>query len=149
MIALNSPIGPLTIFEADGAIVAVEWGWPPETDEKPSALLERARDQIEEYFDGKRVAFDLPLAPMGTPFQRKVWQAIAAIPFGRARSYGDLARELDTAPRALGGACGKNPIPIIIPCHRVLAGNKALGGYSGMDGIDTKRFLLRLEGVLD
>lgn len=149
MIALNSPIGPLTIFEADGAIVAVEWGWPPETDEKPSALLERARDQIEEYFDGKRMEFDLPLAPMGTPFQRKVWQAIAAIPFGRARSYGDLARELDTAPRALGGACGRNPIPIIIPCHRVLAGNKALGGYSGMDGIDTKRFLLRLEGVLD
>jgi methylated-DNA-[protein]-cysteine S-methyltransferase len=148
-ISLNSPIGPLTIFEHDGAIVAIEWGWPPETDEPPSPLLERARDQLEEYFDGKRHAFDLKLAPHGTAFQQKVWQALATIPFGRARSYGDLARELGTAPRALGGACGRNPIPIIIPCHRVLAGDKKLGGYSGMDGIDTKRFLLKLEGVLE
>lgn len=148
-ISLNSPIGPLTIFEHDGAIVAIEWGWPPETDEPPSPLLERARDQLEEYFDGKRNSFDLPLAPTGTAFQKKVWQALAAIPFGRARSYGDLARELGTAPRALGGACGRNPIPIIIPCHRVLAGDKKLGGYSGMDGVDTKRFLLKLEGVLE
>lgn len=148
-ISLNSPIGPLTIFDHDGAIVAIEWGWPPETDEPPSPLLEQARDQLEEYFDGKRHGFDLPLAPHGTAFQQKVWQALTAIPFGRARSYGDLARELGTAPRALGGACGRNPIPILIPCHRVLAGDNKLGGYSGMDGVDTKRFLLKLEGVLE
>lgn len=148
-IAFNSPIGPLAIFEADGAIVAVDWGWPAESDVPPSPLLETARHQFEEYFAGRRRAFDLPLAPAGTPFQRKVWQALTAIPFGAVRSYGDLARELGTAPRALGGACGRNPIPILIPCHRVLGADCGLGGYSGMDGIATKRFLLRLEGVLD
>lgn len=144
-IAFNSPIGPLTIHEEDGAIVAVDWGWPPESEETP--LLTKARDQLEEYFDGKRTDFDLPLSPMGTVFQRKVWAALAAIPFGSTRSYGDLASQLGTAPRALGGACGRNPIPVLIPCHRVLGSDNRLGGYSGMDGIDTKRFLLKLEGV--
>lgn len=146
-ITTNSPIGPLTIFAHDGAIVAVEWGWPPETDEAPGALLEEARNQIEAYFEGRLTRFDLPLAPHGTLFQLKVWDAIAAIPFGKVRTYGDMARDLGTAPRALGGACGRNPIPILIPCHRVLGSNGGLGGYSGMDGIDTKRFLLRHEGV--
>lgn len=76
-----------------------------------------------------------------------MWASIAGIPFGKVRTYGDLARELETGPRALGTACGRNPIPIIIPCHRVLGTNGSLGGYSGMDGIDTKRALLKLEGV--
>lgn len=146
-LAYNSPVGPLTLFEEDGRIIAVEWGWPPETDEPPAPVLEQARDQLDAYFEGKRTQFDLPLDPMGTPFQKKVWQALAAIPFGATRSYGELAVELGTAPRALGGACGRNPIPILIPCHRVLAADRSLGGYSGMDGIDTKRFLLQLEGV--
>lgn len=147
-ITTNTPVGPLTLFEEDGNIIAVEWGWPPESDEKPAPVLERARDQIEAYFDGTLKAFDLPLAPMGTPFQQKVWQALSRIPFGTTRTYGELAKELGTAPRALGGACGRNPLPIIIPCHRVLAGNRAIGGYSGLDGVDSKRFLLKLEGVL-
>lgn len=146
-VAYNSPVGPLTLFEEDGAIIAVEWGWPPETDEPPAPVLERAREQLDAYFDGKLHAFDLPLAPMGTAFQQKVWQALSRIPFGATRSYGELAAELGTAPRALGGACGRNPLPILIPCHRVLAANRAMGGYSGMDGTDTKRFLLRLEGI--
>ena len=146
-ISLNSLVGPLTIFADDDAIVAVDWGWPPETDEPPGELLERARDQLQAYFEGTLKQFDLPLAPHGTTFQRKVWAAIAAIPFGKARTYGDLARELGTAPRPLGGACGRNPIPIIIPSHRVLGLNGSLGGYSGMDGLDTKRALLSLEGV--
>ncbi|ARJ68145.1 cysteine methyltransferase [Magnetospirillum sp. ME-1] len=144
-LAFNSPIGPLALFEADGAIVAVDWGFLPENDETP--LLLRARDQLEEYFDGKRTDFDLPLAPHGTAFQQKVWAALAKIPFGQTRSYGQLAEELGTAPRALGGACGRNPIPVIIPCHRVLAANGAMGGYSGIDGVETKEFLLRHEGV--
>lgn len=143
----NSPVGPLTLFEENGAIIAVEWGWPPETDEPPAPVLERASQQLDAYFQGKLQAFDLPLDPMGTPFQKKVWQALARIPFGATRSYGELAAELETAPRALGGACGRNPLPILIPCHRVLAADRSLGGYSGMDGVDTKRFLLRLEGV--
>ncbi|CAA7621966.1 methylated-DNA--[protein]-cysteine S-methyltransferase [Magnetospirillum sp. UT-4] len=149
LIAYNSPVGPLTLFEENGAIVAVEWGWPPESPEPPAPVLEEACRQLEAYFNGSRRDFDLPLAPLGTAFQRKVWAALAAIPYGAVRSYGALAQELGTAPRALGGACGRNPIPIIVPCHRVLGADGRLGGYSGMDGIDTKRFLLRLEGVLD
>lgn len=145
-LAFNSPIGPLAIFEDDGAIVALDWGWPPESEETP--LLVRARDQLEAYFAGTLKRFDLTLAPMGTPFQRKVWAALAAIPHGEIRTYGDLAAELGTAPRAIGGACGRNPIPIIIPCHRVLASDRRLGGYSGMDGIETKQFLLDLENAL-
>jgi methylated-DNA-[protein]-cysteine S-methyltransferase len=144
-LAFNSPIGPLTLSEEDGVIVSLDWGWPPDSEETP--LLLKARDQLEEYFDGKRQVFDLPLAPFGTEFQKRVWQALAAIPFGVTRSYGALAAELGTSARALGTACGRNPIPVIIPCHRVLAGNGGLGGYSGMDGVETKQSLLRLEGV--
>lgn len=146
-LAYNSPVGPLTLFEEDGVIIAVEWGWPPESEDAPAPVLEQARDQLDAYFEGRLKEFDLPLAPMGTAFQKKVWQAMSRIPFGATRTYGDLADELGTSPRALGGACGRNPIPIIIPCHRILGSNGGLGGYSGMDGTDTKAFLLRLEGV--
>jgi methylated-DNA-[protein]-cysteine S-methyltransferase len=144
-LAFNSPIGPLALFEADGAVVALDWGFLPENDETP--LLLQARGQLEEYFDGKRTSFDLPLAPHGTEFQRKVWAALSRIPFGQTRSYGELAQDLGTAPRALGGACGRNPIPVIIPCHRVLGAGGAMGGYSGIDGVETKDFLLRHEGI--
>ena len=143
-ISFTTPIGPLALFEADDAIVALDWGWLPDNEDSP--LLLRARQQLEEYFDGKRKVFDLPLSPHGTPFQRKVWAGLQDIPFGETLSYGQLAEKLGTAPRALGGACGRNPIPVIIPCHRVLAANGSLGGYSGIDGIETKEFLLRLEG---
>ena len=143
-ISFTTPIGPLALFEADDAIVALDWGWLPESEDSP--LLLRARQQLEEYFEGQRKVFDLPLAPHGTPFQRKVWEGLQQIPFGQTLSYGQLAEKLVTAPRALGGACGCNPIPVIIPCHRVLAANGGLGGYSGIDGIETKEFLLRLEG---
>ena len=146
-LAYNSPVGPITLFEENGVIIAVEWGWPPESEDPPAPVLERARDQLDAYFEGRLTEFDLPLAPMGTAFQKKVWQAMSRIPFGATRTYGDLATELGTSPRALGGACGRNPIPIIIPCHRILGSNGGLGGYSGMDGTDTKAFLLRLEGV--
>ncbi|CAA7614037.1 Methylated-DNA--protein-cysteine methyltransferase [Candidatus Terasakiella magnetica] len=144
-LAFATPIGPLALFEQDGAIVALDWGFLPENDETP--LLLQARQQLEEYFAGSRKSFDLKLAPHGTAFQAKVWQALQHIPYGATRSYGELAAELGTAARALGGACGRNPIPVIIPCHRVLATNGAMGGYSGIDGIETKEFLLRLEGV--
>ncbi|MBI3446103.1 MAG: methylated-DNA--[protein]-cysteine S-methyltransferase [Magnetospirillum sp.] len=144
-LTFNSPIGPLALFEADGAIVALDWGFVPENDETP--LLLKARQQLEEYFEGKRHSFDLPLAPAGTAFQQKVWAALSMIPFGAIKTYGQLAQELGTAARALGGACGRNPIPVIIPCHRVLGANNHLGGYSGIDGVETKEFLLRHEGV--
>jgi methylated-DNA-[protein]-cysteine S-methyltransferase len=90
----------------------------------------------------------LPLTPAGTPFQRRVWATLAEIPFGQTRSYGDLARELGSGPRAVGGACGRNPIPLLIPCHRVLTADGHLGGYSGQGGLVTKMQLLRHEGAI-
>ncbi len=144
-LSLHSPIGDLTLTEEDGAIVSLDWGWGCQ--QQPSPLLERARNQLEEYFDGTRRSFDLPLAPAGSPYQRKVWDQLLRIPYGSVARYGSLATELGSAARAVGGACGRNPLPILIPCHRVVGHNSALGGYSGLDGVETKRFLLRLEGV--
>lgn len=144
-LSLHSPIGDLTISEDEGAVVALDWGWG--CDQQPTPLLEQARRQLEEYFDGRRQVFDLPLAPAGTAFQHRVWALMRAIPYGQTRRYGDLAGQLGSAPRAVGTACGRNPIPIFIPCHRVVGSDGGLGGYSGMDGIETKRFLLGLEGA--
>ena len=140
---LLTPLGMLTLSEEDGAIVALDWGRGRDRTETP--LLRRAADQLQDYFDGLRTGFDLPLNPTGSPFRRRVWDALRAIPAGETRSYGDLARSLGTASRAIGGANGANPIPIIIPCHRVVASGGAIGGYSGGDGVATKRWLLALE----
>jgi len=141
---MNSPIGFLTIFEDDGAIVALDWGRVDNAE--PTPMLEAARDQLNDYFDATRKDFDLPLAPRGTSFQCALWNLLCRIPFGQVQTYGDLARQLDSGPRAVGGACGRNPIPIIIPCHRVIGQNGSLTGYSGGDGVNSKRALLRLEG---
>ena len=142
-LSLLTNLGDLTISEDDGAIVALDWGRGRDQEETP--LLRRARDQLQDYFDGKRLTFDLPLAPQGSDFQKRVWAALCAIPPGETRSYADIARAIGSAPRAVGGANGANPIPIIIPCHRVVAADGSLGGYSGGDGPATKRFLLDLE----
>lgn len=143
-----SPLGPLTLFAHDGAIVALEWGKGPQDSDPPEVLTEAAR-QLEDYFSGKRQDFELPLAPHGTPFQIKVWDAMRRIPFGETRSYADIAREIGCgASRPIGGACGRNPIPVIIPCHRILGSGNSFGGYSGLGGLETKRRLLRLEGAL-
>ena len=144
-LSMHSPVGDLTLTEEGDALVAIDWGWSPIQAETP--LLHRAKAQLEEYFDGTRRSFDLPLAPAGTAFQKSVWRAMQAIPAGSTRTYGDLAADLRSAPRAVGQACGRNPLPIVIPCHRVLGSNGAIGGYSGEGGLDTKRDLLRLEGV--
>ncbi len=108
-------------------------------------MLERAAAQLAAYFAGDRKAFDLPLAPEGTAFQRRVWDQLRAIPFGVTRSYGELANALDmpTGARAVGSANGKNPISIIVPCHRVIAGSGALTGYAG--GMAAKQWLLEHE----
>ena len=141
-LSLHSPFGDLTVSEESGAIVAVDWGWGRDQTETP--LLLRARAALFDYFDGARRDFDLPLAPAGSPFRTRVWAALRAIPYGETRTYGDLAAALGSAARAIGQANGANPIPILIPCHRVVAGN-GLGGYSGGDGPVTKRALLALE----
>jgi len=139
-------VGDLTLSEENGALVALDWGWAPE--QRATSILREARRQLEAYFDGDPAPFELPLAPAGSAFQRRVWERLRAIPPGRTLSYGALARELGGAARAVGGACGANPLPIIVPCHRVIAADGALGGYSGQGGVETKQALLRLEGAL-
>jgi methylated-DNA-[protein]-cysteine S-methyltransferase len=131
--------------EAGDRIVAIRWGEGPGGNGSP--LLDEAARQLAAYFDGRLRDFDLPLAPAGTAFEGRVWTAMQAIPYGETRCYGDLAGATGSAPRAVGRACGKNPIPIVIPCHRVLA-KGGLGGYSGEGGLATKQRLLALEGAL-
>ena len=143
-LSLLTPLGEITLSEEDGAIVALDWGRGRDRGETP--LLREAAVQLQDYFDGTRTGFDLPLAPHGTPFRLKVWEALRRIPAGETRSYLEIAREVGCASaRAIGGANGANPIPIIIPCHRVVAASGALGGYSGAEGPATKRYLLDLE----
>jgi methylated-DNA-[protein]-cysteine S-methyltransferase len=146
-VCIPSPFGPLTIFEDEGALVALEWGRAPDAGAGDTSLLCAARRQLDAYFDGALRGFDLPLRAAGTTFQRRVWSRLRAIPYGRTETYGALARELATSPRALAGACGANPLPVVVPCHRVVAAGGALGGYSGGEGAATKWALLRLEGA--
>ena len=144
--SIHSPIGDLTIFEENGFIVALDWGWGAEQGSNP--VLEVAKNQLHDYFDGVLKSFDLPLKPHGTKFQQKVWGELEKIPYGEVINYGQIASALNSGGQAVGGACGKNPIPVIIPCHRVLAKGGSLGGYSGEGGVDTKSQLLALEGYL-
>jgi methylated-DNA-[protein]-cysteine S-methyltransferase len=139
-LSLHTPLGEVTISEDGGAIVALDWGRG--RDQEATPLLREACDQLQDYFDGKRMSFNLPLAPEGSDYQKRVWAALCAIPPGETRSYADIARAIGSAPRAVGGANGANPIPLFIPCHRVIAADGSLGGYSGGDGPATKRYLL-------
>lgn len=141
-LSLHTPVGDVTIFEEDGAIVSLDWGWVP--DQSPSPVLDRARAQLDAYFDGELREFDLKLAPVGTPYRRSVWQALCAIPYGETCTYQDIAGTAGGSARSVGQANGRNPIPLIIPCHRVVAATH-IGGYSGGDGLPTKRWLLALE----
>ena len=131
-------------MEINGSITSLNWCWSKMQEE--SDLLRTARDQLNEYFNGQRQDFLLPLAPRGTPFQRRVWNGICDIPYAEVKSYGDLSTKLNTGARAVGTACARNPIPIIIPCHRVVGSNGALTGYSGAGGLASKEKLLVLEG---
>lgn len=132
----------LTVTEEDGALVAVDWGWG--RDQASTPLLQEARRQIEAYLDGARLSFSLPLAPAGTPYRQAVWAAANRIPYGAVRTYAEIARHVGGSARSVGGALGANPLPLLIPCHRVVAAT-GLGGYSGGDGLETKRRLLHLE----
>ena len=146
-ISMNSPVGAITIFEFDGQIVALDWGFVDEMETSP--VLEEAKKQLNAYFSGQLDAFDLPLAPDGTDFQKAVWDAMCKIPKGKTATYKDLATAAGSpkAFQSVGTACGMNPVPIIIPCHRVLASGDKPGGYSGQGGLETKRDLLKIEGV--
>lgn len=143
LLSFNSPIGPLTVHEQRGAITKLSW--ERETNRDVSPLLFETKNQIQEYLNGTRTNFNLPQKPYGSEFQLRVWQEVAKIPYGQTASYRDLASKLSSSPRPVGTACGKNPIPIIIPCHRIIAKTGHLTGYSGRGGLDTKRLLLKLE----
>lgn len=145
-LSIHSPIGDLSIAEEAGRVVSLDWGWG--AIQNRTALLVRAKEELEEYFDRKRRRFTLPLAPPGTDFQRRVWKRMRQVPYGTTITYGELAAELGTSSRAVGQACARNPIPVIIPCHRVVARRGRLGGYSGDGGRDTKKALLNIEATL-
>lgn len=150
----DTPVGVLTIAADQDGLRHIEFptishrviraDWVLGTD----PVLERARRQLLEYFDGSRRDFDLPLRPRGTAFQMRVWQTLAEIPFGRTWSYKQLAQACGNANamRAVGAANGRNPLPIVLPCHRVIGADGSLTGFGG--GIETKAALLRLEGAL-
>lgn len=154
IVRVSSPIGRLEITALGDTVVGLDIerdGQLPHesTPEKKSTVLDVAAKQLGEYFAGKRREFDVPVALEGTPFQQSVWGVLDEIPFGEVRSYGDVGMSTGraTAGRAVGGAVGANPVPIIVPCHRVLASDGRITGYSGGNGISTKAWLLDHEGI--
>ena len=142
----ETPVGKLCIGEEDGIIVRTTWSKiPAEYILEETELILQCKMQLDEYFRGERKTFDLPLAPKGTDFQKKVWNALQKIPYGETKTYGEIAAAVGNpkGARAVGMANNKNPIGIIIPCHRVVGANGKLVGYAG--GMDKKEWLLQLE----
>ena len=142
VININTPTGMVCIT-GNESITGLKWS--AKIDSSPNPLLTEAGRQIEAYFRGELREFDLPLAPRGTPFQCEIWERLRSIPYGSTMTYGSLSKRQRTSARAVGGACGANPIPLIIPCHRIVGQNGQLTGYSGRGGIQTKHQLLLLE----
>jgi methylated-DNA-[protein]-cysteine S-methyltransferase len=152
---IDTPTGKLNLIANETSLVGILW----QTGDYSSAELRAARrdethpvlmqaaKQLNEYFEAKRTTFDLPLEPHGTEFQKKVWMALREIPFGQTASYGQIARRIGmpTASRAVGAANGRNPLPIVVPCHRVIGSNGSLTEFGG--GLENKSILLRLEGI--
>jgi len=152
---MDSPIGPLLLAADDDGLRLIEFDSPrhpvvqgDDWRAGDNAVLRETRTQLDEYFAGTRRDFDLPLAPRGTEFQRNVWQALRRIPYGETISYAQLAMRIGkpSAMRAVGAANGRNPLPIVVPCHRVIGADGGLTGFGG--GLPTKQFLLQLEGAL-
>jgi len=154
LVRMDSPIGRLEIIARGDCIVGLTIECDGElphdsTPEKKNAVLVTAAKQLGEYFSGKRREFSIPVSLAGSPFQKSVWHALTEIPFGAVQSYGDVGMTTGraSAGRAVGGAVGANPVPIIIPCHRVLASDGRITGYSGGNGIPTKVWLLDHEDI--
>jgi methylated-DNA-[protein]-cysteine S-methyltransferase len=143
-LTLPSPVGQITLTEDQGAITHLTWGSAQHQVQTP--LLSEAASQLTNYFNGSLRSFDLPLAPAGSPLQKDVCAEMLTIPFGETRTYGDLAKTLGKPAQAIGQAGGHNPIPILIPCHRILA-SSGLGGFSGGTGLETKIWLLKHESA--
>jgi methylated-DNA-[protein]-cysteine S-methyltransferase len=146
---VDSPIGPLGLVASDTGLRAVHFDGRRIRPDGNSPVLAEAEHQLASYFDGDLELFDLPLELDGTEFQRRCWLALATIPYGQTVSYGEQARRLGLGPdaaRAVGAANGRNPLPIVLPCHRVIGADGSLTGFGG--GLPTKRFLLEHEGAL-
>lgn len=146
---LKTPFGALGVRTEGKTIAGIRF-LPPGTPavKARNPLAERACEQLAAFLANPKARFDLPLEPAGTNFQRSVWRAIAAIPPGRTLTYGEIAKRLKSAPRAVGQACGRNPYPVVVPCHRVVAADGGLGGFANARGgylLDTKRWLLEHE----
>jgi methylated-DNA-[protein]-cysteine S-methyltransferase len=147
-VSIDSPLGPLALVSDGEFLIGLDIGTrvpQPSSD----AVIELATRQLDEYFAGKRTTFDLPLKAQGTAFQQSIWSALQDIPYGHTTSYGELGSAVGKpgSARAVGGAVGANPLPIVIPCHRVLASDRRITGYSGGEGIPTKEKLLGLENI--
>lgn len=140
----NSPVGVLCIEDNGSAVTAIKLCRDGDSD-NPSELAQDVIKQLEEYFNGERRIFEIPIAPRGTEFQQKVWRALTDIPYGETRTYGEIAQQTGNprACRAVGNANNKNPIMIVVPCHRVIGSNGDLTGYAC--GLDVKKYLLDLE----
>ena len=145
-LSMPSPLGPLTLFADGDTLIVLEAGKAPGLGAVDPLLLE-AKHQLNAYFDGRLKSFDLPLAPPGTKRRQDIWAEMARVPYGATKTYGDIAKTLSSAARAVGGACANNPLPIFIPCHRILGAGGGVGHYSFADGQETKRRLLILEGI--
>lgn len=151
---LETPVGELELVEEEAGLCSISFDRPGkyrDVQEWETALLSEAKQQLQEYFEGKRKEFTLPLSLHGTEFQLRDWNALLKIPYGETRSYGEIARAIDCPKgfRAVGAANHRNPLVIVVPCHRVIGGDGKLVGYGGRGkGLDTKEFLLKLEGAL-
>ncbi|HST19121.1 MAG TPA: methylated-DNA--[protein]-cysteine S-methyltransferase [Gaiellaceae bacterium] len=146
---VDTPIGSLGLVASDAALQSVRFDGRGLRAEGESAVLEEAERQLASYFEGELLKFDLPLELHGTEFQRRCWLALASIPYGQTVSYGEQARRLglgSDAARAVGAANGSNPLPIVLPCHRVIGADGSLTGFGG--GLHVKRYLLEHEGAL-
>ena len=144
--SIKTPIGTLYIVEENEKIIEIRYKTPKDNAlEKDTKLLQKAEKEIDEYFKGERKEFDLPLNPKGTEFMKKVWKELQKIPYGKTATYGEIAKRIGNpkASRAVGMANHKNPIPIIIPCHRVVGKNNKMVGYAL--GISNKKYLLDIE----
>lgn len=142
---VNSPAGPLCVSEEGGRIVSIDFNARRPAEESDSPVLLQAEQQLAEYFAGMRKDFTLPMKVAGTAFQRMVWEALVSIPYGETRTYGFLAKAAGSpkAFRAAGGACNRNPLPFLIPCHRAVGADGSLTGFGG--GLDIKALMLDLE----
>ena len=144
-LTVSTPIGLLTLVEEDGALTEVRFGGCPEAEQGSSPLLQEAAKQLSEYFEGSRKNFTVLISSRGTPFQRRCWDALVQIPYGQTRTYAQQAAMIGQpkACRAVGMANHRNPLPILIPCHRVVGASGALTGYAG--GLNVKEYLLNTE----